>query len=243
MRKKIERRLARVLNCEYRNVKPGKAAISFAFDDVLRSACTTGADLLAQYDATATWYVSGRFEQDDAAKRFHTGQHLQNLHAAGHEIACHGYGHLDYQTLSPAEIAQDLDNNRAYFAKLGLPAPRNFAFPYGAVHPTAKAVCAQRFSSCRGIHPGINRNRTDFNLLRAVPFYSQELSLDRTHMLIDDVARYGGWLVLFSHGVFEGMSEFDCTIRHLEQTLIYARDLDIPMVSVDQAINSLYHTD
>ena len=239
MRRKIERRLARVLNRATRQIKAGTPVISFSFDDVPRSACTTGADLLAQYGATATWYVSGGFEQDDRTERFHTGRQLQDLHAAGHEIACHGYAHLDYQTLSPEEIAQDLDRNSAYFARLDLPAARNFAYPYGAVDPQVKAVCGARFTSCRGIHPGINRTRTDFNLLRAVPFYSQTLSMTRTKALIDDIARNGGWLILFSHGVQDGLSDFDCTTDHLEQTLAHAAALQIPMIPVDRAINSL----
>lgn len=240
MRGKIARRLARVMNCNFQDVAPDRPVISFSFDDVPRSACTLGAEVLARHDAKATWYVSGTFERDDTAECFHDQACLKALHSAGHEIACHGYGHLNYQATSAALIKADLDRNLAYFTQTGLPTPRNFAYPYGCVSPSIKAICARRFRSCRGIHAGINRDRTDLNLVRSVPFYTRTLPWARTSALIDDVAGNGGWLTFFTHAVTETPSEFDCTPEHLDQTLAYASALKIPIMTMDQALGALF---
>lgn len=240
MRGKIARRLARVMNCDTWTIESGEPIISLSFDDVPRSACTTGAKILAKYGATATWYVSGIFECDDASDRFHDQRCLQDLNAAGHEIACHGYAHLNYQATSATSIKEDLDRNLEYFDRSGLPAPRNFAYPYGCVSPSIKLICAKRFRSCRGIQTGINRTRVDLNLVRSVPFYSQSLSWAKTRALVDDVASNGGWLTFFTHAVTDRPSEFDCTPAHLEQMIAHVSALKIPLVSMNQALDTLF---
>ncbi len=240
MRGKIARRLARVMNCNIQATVLDRPVISFSFDDVPRTACTLGAEILARHDATATWYVSGIFERDDSTGCFHDQACLKALNSAGHEIACHGYGHLNYQATSARSIADDLDRNLVYFAQSGLPAPRNFAYPYGCVSPSIKSICARRFRSCRGVHAGINRARTDLNLVRSVPFYTQTLSWAQTRALIDDVSDNGGWLTFFTHAVTNAPSEFDCTPKHLDQTLTYATALEIPIMSIDHALDMFF---
>ncbi len=62
-------------------------------------------EIFAQSRATATMFVLGRF-----AETF--PDVVREMHAAGHEIASHGYGHDEVYRLSPVEFRDDLRRSK-----------------------------------------------------------------------------------------------------------------------------------
>ncbi len=58
-------------------------------------------DLLAEFGATATFFVLGWVAE-------HFPALVQDIHAAGHEIACHGYNHRLIYNLTPEQFREDV---------------------------------------------------------------------------------------------------------------------------------------
>src|SRR5262249_42604376 len=149
--RKIERRLARF--CERRTVRPqySTGLVCFTFDDVPHSACLEGSAVLENYGAKGTFYVCGGLTDTGD---FHSRTDLLKLVDRGHELGCHGYRHLGYQSIGRSEILADIQANRSFFKQLGCEIPRHFAYPYGHVSPLVKQIVAGEFISSRGVQPG-----------------------------------------------------------------------------------------
>jgi peptidoglycan/xylan/chitin deacetylase (PgdA/CDA1 family) len=100
---------------------------------------------------------------------FYDETDLKELAAAGHEIACHGFGHQPTPTLTTEELKKDAERNTEFLKPfLGGGAPVSYAFPYGRVSPRTKRFMAPRFSNVRGVHPGVNVGTVDLAQLNAV---------------------------------------------------------------------------
>jgi polysaccharide deacetylase family protein (PEP-CTERM system associated) len=62
-------------------------------------------DILAVHDRKATLFILGKF-----AERF--PDLIRRMHAAGHEIASHGHGHVEIFTQSPAVFREDVSRSK-----------------------------------------------------------------------------------------------------------------------------------
>jgi peptidoglycan/xylan/chitin deacetylase (PgdA/CDA1 family) len=87
------------------------------------------------------------------------GSELSSLAGAGIEAGSHSHSHADLTQLSGTELQREVAGSRAELAAAGLPIPRAFSYPYGAVSaPVAAAVreagydlgFTLRFGSVRG---------------------------------------------------------------------------------------------
>jgi peptidoglycan/xylan/chitin deacetylase (PgdA/CDA1 family) len=93
-------------------------------------------DLLAEHDARATFYVLG--ERALAAP-----QVIDRLVAEGHELACHGYAHVDGVRAPRAEVVRDIERG---YAALGRWRGDEAAFrpPYGKLTPRTWRLVRRR---------------------------------------------------------------------------------------------------
>ncbi len=189
----------------------GRRVASITFDDAPRSAATAGAQVLAEMQYAATYYVClgllGKGAADDPV--LDQGR-LETLVAQGHEIGCHTYSHLDLARTGSEELLADLERNRERAHRLGLPALESFAYPYGSLTPRAQALVAPHFRTARSTWIGLNAPRFDALALRAVPLMRRE----GLHVALREIERWqrdGGWLVLYTHEVTERPGQFGCT--------------------------------
>jgi peptidoglycan/xylan/chitin deacetylase (PgdA/CDA1 family) len=154
------------------------------------------------------------------------------LAAAGHEIACHTYTHLDCGEAAPAEIEDDVDLNGEMLTALGAGAPpRSFAFPYGDVSAAAKRVLSGRFATLRGLHRGLIGRGADFNQLPAVGIEGP--AGEATAMRwVERAKAKRSWLILYTHDVAERPSAWGCTPAALQRLINRTRDLGFDIVTV-----------
>ncbi len=236
MKSDLERRFARILSRRPVALKPGVACVSMTFDDVPMTACRLGAEIMENQNAHATYFVSGKLAGKGHSGRFHTSEVLRDLASRGHEVACHGFGHLNYQNTSHKDIIEDINANRSYFQDEGLPEAQTFAYPHGGVSPSIKRLCGTQFQVCRGITAGINQRIMDSGLLRAVPLYESTWSVAKSQSVLNRVKKEGGLLVFFSHGIETDPGYYDCSPILLEGTVKIAKDLGIEIKPLNEAV-------
>lgn len=241
----IARRLARYIGRVMRPLPPTRSIVSFTFDDVPSSACTTAADMIAAADARATFYVSGGLDRDTGGSggldrgtrtKYHSARELRRLCEDGHEIGCHGFYHLNYQSVSIEKMEADIATNRAYFVEHGLPIPTNFAYPYGCVDRVVKRTCARLFTSCRGVQNEINHGNVDLALLKAVPLFSHQLTAARIDTLLSKLISPGCWLIFCGHGVMNDPGPYDCTPDLLAHALSATTSRGLPILTIAAAL-------
>lgn len=219
---KLRRRMARLRERRSLVDLPEGPIVSFTFDDAPASSREHGAPILEASGSLGTWYVcAGLYGQDNHMGRFLDHDEIADLAARGHEIACHTYSHLDCGRARRDAIGEDCERNREALARQGLDL-RHFAYPYGEVSASAKAILGAHYGSMRALHPGLIRRGSDLNQLPAVGIEGAD-GLDRARRWIDRAVQERAWLILYSHDVRESPSDFGCTPGTLERLVSHAK--------------------
>lgn len=232
---KIERRLARLRHRDLLELRPASSVVCFTFDDVPQSACIEGASIIENCDGRATFYICGGLEGLDRSDRYFDAEDILRLNTNGHEIASHGFAHIDYQQSALSDVVADLDRNDEYFMRTGLPHPRHLAFPFGSVSPAVKRHCAARFETARGVENRPNAGSADRALLKTVHLYEGKVSRPEVEELMAAAMTDATWLLFMTHAVIPEPGEFDTTpdqLRHAAQT---ARNFGLPILTMSQA--------
>jgi peptidoglycan/xylan/chitin deacetylase (PgdA/CDA1 family) len=210
LRGKLRRRYAKLLSRRAARLSLDRPMITFAFDDPPASAATAGAAILEERGLRGSYFVAaGLAGQASPMGDYADQTAVLRLKSAGHEIACHTYSHLNCGTADGRTIAADVAANDAALATLGVEA-ETFAYPFGDVSPTAKAVLDGRFSLLRALHHGVVEAGTDLNQAPAVGIEGPDGETLAARWM-DAAAARKAWLILFTHDVKDAPSPFGCT--------------------------------
>lgn len=218
--------------------QPPRAMLSFAFDDVPASAAETGAKILERRGLRGAYYVAAALAGADAATgRMAAADAVQRLAAAGHEIGCHTYSHLDCGQAAAQDAVEDVALNAETLARWGLPRPTTFAYPFGDVAAATKRALAGRFRLMRGLRPGLVTAGSDLNQAPAVPVESADGEAVALHW-IDRLGDRPAWLILALHDIAEQPSYWGCTPATLERLadLAVSRGLEVVTVAEGAAL-------
>ena len=225
------------------NVRPARTAgnrpvASVTFDDFPKSAWETGGKILARFKARGTYYTAGTFcGRTVNGTQFYDHADLSALKAAGHEIACHGFGHQPTPTLSDDELAADMERNAVFLAPF-LEGARleSYAYPYGASSVRTKKFYAPHFSNLRGVHPGIIQGKIDLAQLNAVSLEMRSFSREKLNAAITTAKTQNSWIAFYTHGVSDSPGEYDSTPAILNEALQAVTDAGIEIRPMREAV-------
>ncbi len=237
----VNRRLApfafrRVLRM--RNQRP---IVSFTFDDAPRSAYSEGAAILETAGGCGTYYACGGLCDTWAdGMEFLKSGDLADLTGRGHELACHTFSHVRIPSLNRGGIDAEFDRNQRFVEEAcGDVMLRNFSYPFGDVSPASRLAAQARFSSCRGIHPGVNHGRVDLGLLKAVSIYDRVFDRQAVERHFDQAGRSNGWLIFYTHDIGKRPSPYGTAPDVLAGLAKRAVDLGFTILTVRNALGEI----
>jgi peptidoglycan/xylan/chitin deacetylase (PgdA/CDA1 family) len=214
--------------------------VSFSFDDFPASAVSNGARILERYGFRGTFYAAGSLMgSSHEGISYFQPEDLEALVARGHEVGCHTFSHVAVSTLNKAMLESEIRNNAAFMEKL-LPGYvlQSFSYPFGRVSPMGKLRLQRRFSSCRGIQPGINAEVADMGLLRATSIYGDAIH-PRIDVLLAEARKTCGWLVFYTHDVEATPSRFGCTPALFEQVVSMVAQHGLEVRTMQQGVEAI----
>lgn len=211
---------------------------SITFDDFPRNAWTNARAVLDRHGVKATYYTAGGFcGRTVDGTEFYGEADLREIAAAGHELACHGFGHQPTPDLTTEQLRADADRNREFLRPfLGGREPTSYAFPYGRVSLRTKRFMAPRFSNVRGVHPGVNVGHTDLAQLNTISLEARCWDEGQIEAAIQRVLRGRGWLVLYTHDVSETPTGYGSTPAMLDWALTRVAAARIPVLPMREAV-------
>ncbi len=107
--------------------------LALTFDDGPQPQITPQVlDILARHHVRATFFLIGLHVPGNEAL-------VQRMYTEGHEIGNHSWSHVDFTTLAPDEIEDQIARTQAAITAAGVPAPRLFRPPYGAINPVVRS--------------------------------------------------------------------------------------------------------
>jgi peptidoglycan/xylan/chitin deacetylase (PgdA/CDA1 family) len=222
------------------NLDLQKPIISFTFDDVPYSAYKNGVPLLNQYGVKATFYVATGLAEENASatpeNRFLTNSEISNLATSGHDVQCHTYSHFNIKSDGDMnDYMDDSTRNILALQRLGIDRVNHFSYPFGHVNFQLKAMLASRYKTLRSTLPGINSDRIDLNMLKAIALYSPQFNYEALTSTIELTRQKRAWLIFYTHGVCENPDNYGCTPKQLEWLLQKIQDLDAHILPVSDA--------
>jgi peptidoglycan/xylan/chitin deacetylase (PgdA/CDA1 family) len=235
---RVSHRLAMHLRVDRSRLRNKAPMVSFTFDDLPKSAATTGADLLEAHDARGTFYVSGGLI-GTATPNWGTGdgEDIVSLHRRGHEIGCHTFSHQRTCDLDADSLAEEIERNRRYFRSLDSSIEvETFAYPFGYGSFMRKHQLSLAFQSCRSIVPGVNSGTVDLQFLRATPLIEGHIDRDGIERAFDEAQSTNGWLIFYGHDVADGPSPYGCSPALLSHALEAASRRNIPGLTMAEAL-------
>jgi peptidoglycan/xylan/chitin deacetylase (PgdA/CDA1 family) len=235
---RVSHRLATHLRVESFRLLNPTPMVSFTFDDIPKSAATTGARILEDHGAHGTFYVSGGLVGTtspnwDAVEV----EDILALCRNGHEIGCHTFSHQRACDLDEQSMAEEIERNREYLRTLD-PSIKvwNFAYPFGYGSFGRKRQLKTEFNSCRSIVPGVNFGAVDLQFLRAMPLIDQRIDRDGIERAFDDAQNNNGWLIFYSHDVADRPSPYGCSPALMNHALEAASRRQIPVLNMAEAL-------
>jgi len=236
---KMRRRLVRLAHRRPLTAGPQSPMVTFSFDDAPLSAAEAGAALLEAHDARGTFYVSaGLAGSDGPMGRYAQAEDYRRLAAAGHEIACHTFSHLDCGRASGAQARADAERNLAALDEWRTGPATSFAYPYGDVAAGPKRALSPRYATLRALHHGVITAGTDLNQAPAVGIEGAEGEAIASRWLDQALARKA-WLILYTHDVREAPSPWGCTPEALARLIDRARRGGAEIVTAAQGAQRL----
>ncbi len=233
---KIGRRITQWRAARPVTIAPERPLLSISFDDFPASAVRHGLPILAEAGARATFYsCAGLAGQPSLFGPLFSETDFSAVLAEGHEVGCHTHRHLDSAQATPATVSADCARNAEGLTALGLAAaPRHLAYPYGETTFAVKQALRARFTTGRGILPGLNVGRGDAMQLRAVSLYGE--NADRAAQpWLEAAAARRAWLILFTHDLGPTPTRFGTTPDALAATLQTAKALGFTILPVGEA--------
>ncbi|MGD9965050.1 MAG: polysaccharide deacetylase family protein [Hyphomonadaceae bacterium] len=210
--------------------------LSITFDDFPASAADAGVRALDRHGAKGTFYVSASLEgADGPCGRNFSAQDVARLAAHGHEIGCHSMQHADCAQRDIFTNLEDLARNRDRLIAMGAPAPRSHAYPYGETSIELKDNLPPRFTSARGILPGLNVGRADLAQLNAYPLFGAG-GLERIHDALRAGAKRKAWVIAFTHDVSDDPSPYGTRSVDLDELLRAAHSQGFVILPVTAAL-------
>jgi peptidoglycan/xylan/chitin deacetylase (PgdA/CDA1 family) len=235
---RLHNRLARHWRTAPFQMRNNGPMVSFTFDDVPKSAVTTGIQILNEYQARATFYVAGGLVDKWSDHWIGlSADDIVGLHRGGHEIACHTFSHPRAIDLDAAAMTAEIEHNRRYLSALDSSIRlENFAYPYGLATLAYKRRLGKVFHSSRGILPGVNSGKVDLQLLRSTPLIDRQIDAEGIDRAFDEAVAKNAWLIFYSHDVETAPSPYGCSPSLLRHALQAASRRNVPIVTVADAL-------
>lgn len=226
-------------------VKTAAPIISFSFDDVPKTALSTGGQILVAHGIKATYYVSlGLLGSETEVGTIASADDLAQALKEGHELGCHTFDHLDAWETTTETFLESVAKNQLALNKI-IPGAmfKTFAYPKSGAKLAIKPHLQQYFTCCRGGGQAANVGATDFNLLRAC-FLDQRTKIDMNSVrnLIDYITSCPGWLIFATHDVTHNPSPYGITPEFFAEVVEYAASSSAFILPVAEAAGKLQGT-
>jgi peptidoglycan/xylan/chitin deacetylase (PgdA/CDA1 family) len=236
---KFRRRAVRLMHRRPLAAAPGRPMVSFSFDDVPATAAHAGAEALQARGVHGTFFIAAGLAGKEAPMGIcGLAEDYRRLAAAGHEIACHTYSHLDCGQADGPKAVADVADNAEAFRSWDLPAPETFAYPYGDVGYGTKPALGERFRLLRALHHGVIVQGSDLNQAPGVGIEGPGGEA-LARRWIDIAKRRNAWLILYTHDVRDDPSPWGCTPAALGRLIDAAIAEGLEVVTVAEGARRL----
>ena len=208
--------------------------VSLDFDDGWLSAYQNAYPILKTAGFKSTYCIFTDAFNDPAD--YMTLAQARTLYTTGNEICSHSVTHSDLTTMSAAQLANEINGSKTWFAQNGI-LTTTFAYPYGTYNTSIEtAIKNAGYTAARSSDSGYNDKASDKYALR---IYSVEntTTIDQIKAQINYAQQNKVWLVLLFHQVLPNTAgaQYSTTPTVIQQMTAYLTSQKVTVLTNNQA--------
>jgi len=215
----------------------GKLAITW--DECNTSEFVAAFPILQAKNAKSTFYVTSTFPGQAGRMSW---DNLRTMKSAGQEIGGHGKTHSLFDTLTEAQIIEELTYSNTAFIANGLPAPVNMAYPAGnyntAIKNTVKNFMHTATTVDAVFYP-IKEDSDKMSLNRIAIDNLSDAGLVTIKSYLDICKQENGAMVIYSHGISDLGGTWECSAARFSAIIDYAQSNGIEIVTMERFYSAL----
>jgi peptidoglycan/xylan/chitin deacetylase (PgdA/CDA1 family) len=209
--------------------------VTFSFDDSWESQYVNALPVLEAAGYKATFFLTTNFVEQGFAL-FMSPVNLRDIKNRGHEIAGHTLSHPSLTDISAAAVRTEVEASRAYLYFLTGAPVNSFAYPFGNVNASVKAIVREAgYTSARGVRGGaLNTPNSDpFDLYSDC--LSTETTLAQVAARVAEAKANRQWYIMCLHDVLAfGGDNLTVRPQRFQEIVNAVRASGIRVVTVEQ---------
>ncbi|MNK98983.1 Polysaccharide deacetylase [compost metagenome] len=169
-----------------------------------------------------------------------SSEQVTALVKSGHELASHGYEHLNFTTLDTPSIDYQLMHAGEYFKQVHNQHTIQFSAPFGGTDGQVNHYARNYYASLRGTESGVNtrQNFDPYNLL--ILYIGNDTSPGKLANALAEAKARNGWLILVYHRVDTNtQGEPVISPAQFQQQLDTVRKSELTVTTVSDAMQEI----
>jgi len=214
-------------------------AVTFRLDDAYESQYQNALPKLNSDGFKATFFVPSQQLLENGFSGFMSIPQLKEIFADGDEIAAHTRTHPHLLSLSPAQQQNEIAGSKSDLTAMGLGPITSFSYPYGEYDSNVIQIVKNAgFSDAVSVIGGYGLPTSDkYQLERKL--VDVNTTVAQVQAEVDEALRDKKWLILEIHQVDTSGDLYSVTPNNFKQILDYVKLKQIPVVTINQGVQSL----
>jgi len=208
--------------------------LSICFDDGYEEDFLEAFPILSKYGYPASHYVPLIYPYQGTEGRL-TEEQLITLSKAGHDISPHAWTHTRLDSLSPAEVEDEVGQAQEYLSTLGLTKAMDIMVPPGhKIDSRSYRILKRHFTAV-----SLVRRSWVSDLVGAMPVFSglYDPTVQEAKDYIDAISEWGMWGRLNFHRVVDGGAPYTISPADFAEIVDYIHQKGVPVVTVSDVIH------
>jgi peptidoglycan/xylan/chitin deacetylase (PgdA/CDA1 family) len=161
------------------------------------------------------------------------------MQAGGHEISSHTRTHASLTTITPSQMADEVNLSKSDLVSMGVTNVKTFIYPYGDYSPAVEAAAQSAgYIGARSVDRGFNDKATDKFALKTQQM-GTTVTFAEAKAWIDTAYDNKTWLTMMFHQIDNSGLSLAMTPALFQQIVDYVASKGIPVVTLEQGISQM----
>ena len=220
--------------------------VSVTFDDGWRSVYDEAVPLLQKYNIRTTQYVLPAAVKD---RNYLSAEQIKSLSDTGHEIASHGFDHIDFTALDDEKLGFQLSEPKSMLQNILGKKIEHFASPLGSRNARTLSAISKHYQSHRNTEADIQTEvgPEDFNLKGKFNRFDiiaytirNDTTDDQLRQALDFANRTNSWFIITYHQIDDSKSLYSVTAETLDRHLRIIHESEIKTPTIGDVIGAAF---
>jgi len=211
----------------------GKLLITF--DDAINNLYNIALPVVVEKGVTFTAYISPGLIGDSEGRL--SWSQVDSLKKYNIDIQDHSFSHVNYTTVTQAQIIEQINKVDSAFVAHGLTSPKHLAYPFGGYNTNVVSYVATYRFTARTVDDNFNIFKTTQQKLTLPSIVLDNITEEELQTIKSRIlTAYNNKtaLILYSHGVTESGGDYSVSTARFIEIIDYAKSIGVDIITISE---------